>query len=100
MKLTLNIISLIYALVMGAAAAVSYKTLPWWAIAVNVLFAVCLAASIRWSWLLPVGLLGLVAAAVMNGLLMYGQVHLSHVIVRVVISIGLLTFWHLSRSHA
>ena len=78
---------------MMVAALAAVGTQPLWSLVLTFAFALCLLASLRWDWLLPLGLLGLIAAAIANGYSMYGQVTVSHLALRVLVSLLVFALW-------
>ncbi|RBP97846.1 hypothetical protein CRD60_04475 [Bifidobacterium aemilianum] len=93
MKILYRCLTVVYALLMGASAIMVDAEMPLWPRILTLLCAVCLLASLRWWQLLPVGVLGLLAAALVNGLVMYGQIHFSHLAFRLLVSVLLLGLW-------
>ncbi|RBP99031.1 hypothetical protein [Bifidobacterium xylocopae] len=89
----LRLLTVVYAVLMAGSAVAAVHTEPLWCLLMTIVFAACLLGSLRWDWLLPVGLLGLIAAAIANGLSMYGRIHEHHLIIRILFSLILLALW-------
>lgn len=93
LSITVKTLSALYAVLMMVAALAAVGTQPLWSLVLTFAFALCLLASLRWDWLLPLGLLGLLAAAIANGYSMYGQVTVSHLALRVLVSLLVFALW-------
>lgn len=93
LSITVKTLSALYAVLMMVAALAAVGTQPLWSLVLTFAFALCLLASLRWDWLLPLGLLGLIAAAIANGYSMYGQVTVSHLALRVLVSLLVFALW-------
>ncbi|AKV55716.1 hypothetical protein BACT_1430 [Bifidobacterium actinocoloniiforme DSM 22766] len=87
----------IYAGLMIISALALMGSVPVWPLLATLLFACCLLAALRWDWLLPIGLLGLIAAAVVNGFSMYGHINPPHLLARLAVSMVLLGLWAVKR---
>ncbi|WP_125581342.1 hypothetical protein [Lacticaseibacillus suibinensis] len=55
--------------------------------------AASLLLGLWWPIFVPLGLLALLVAAVMNGLRMYGEIHFSHLAVRLGYSLVVMLLW-------
>lgn len=93
MRILFAILVVAYAGLMATAALLSRHKIPAWLIVGTFAFSLCLLSSLFWPWAIPLGLAGLLAAAVGNGLALYGHVHWPHVLVRVLLSVIILGLW-------
>lgn len=92
MKLILAILLLLYAGATLTAVFVNDRQ----ALAKHALMigsAVSLLLGLWWPIFVPLGILGLLVAAVMNGLRLYGEIHFSHLAVRLVYSLVVMHLW-------
>lgn len=97
MKLILAILLLLYA---GATLTAEFAVFvnDRQALAKHALMigsAVSLLLGLWWPIFVPLGILGLLVTAVMNGLRLYGEIHFSHLAVRLGYSlVVMLLWWH------
>lgn len=91
-RILLNCLTVLYAGLMAVSAVLSPNVTPLWCMIVILVSAGLLVASIWLDWpFLLVGLIGIIVAAVGNGINLYGSLHVSHLMVRLVVSAVLLT---------
>lgn len=87
------ILLIVYAVLMVWATIEAWSSVPGWLGGLTLVSAVLLLAGIWVTWLVPIGLALLLGAAVTNGRVLYGKIHFSHLVIRLILSLIILGLW-------
>lgn len=93
MTIVYFILLIAYAVLMAWATIEAWPSVPVWLGALTLVSALLLIAGIWVTWLVPVGLVLLLGTAITNGRVLYGKIHLSHLVVRLILSVIILVLW-------